>query len=190
MSTDNSSVEYRELKGFFGYRIGSDGSLWTERITGPANGTERLTGRWRKLKTKLQIQQAKPTHTPIYRLRACLSKDGREYHRFVHILVCEAFHGPRPDGMLATHVNGDSMDNRADNVRWNTPKGNTEDAIRHGTLRRGEQHGQSRVTEDQVREIRRRFADGETEKSLGNEHGITERAIQFIVRREHYKHVI
>ena len=37
-----------------------------------------------------------------------------------HILVCTAFHGPRPEGYECDHVNGNNLDWSADNLRWVT----------------------------------------------------------------------
>ena len=43
--------------------------------------------------------------------------------RYVHILVCEAFHGPKPSGKTITvdHKDRNRSNNRADNLRWATP---------------------------------------------------------------------
>jgi hypothetical protein len=53
--------------------------------------------------------------------------------RYVHHLVLEAFVGPRPDGMEACHENGNSLDNRLSNLRWDTHAANMADQRRHGT---------------------------------------------------------
>jgi hypothetical protein len=53
----------------------------------------------------------------------------------VHHLVIEAFLGPRPDGMDACHNNGQSHDNRLENLRWDTPINNAADRRAHGTQR-------------------------------------------------------
>ena len=46
MSEFDPTVEYREVQEYLGYRFGSDGSIWTERVTGPRNkGKPRLTGK-------------------------------------------------------------------------------------------------------------------------------------------------
>ncbi|AEK09646.1 HNH endonuclease [Mycobacterium phage Mozy] len=58
----------------------------------------------------------------------------------VHVLVLEAFVGPRPEGMNACHNNGIPNDNRVENLRWDTPSENNRDLIRHGT------HVQARKT--------------------------------------------
>ena len=37
-----------------------------------------------------------------------------------HVLVCTAFHGPRPEGYECDHINGNNLDWSADNLRWVT----------------------------------------------------------------------
>lgn len=50
-----------------------------------------------------------------------------------HRLVLEAFVGPCPEGMQACHNDGDRMNTRVGNLRWDTPKANSADRWRHGT---------------------------------------------------------
>lgn len=50
----------------------------------------------------------------------------------VHVLVLEAFVGPRPLGMEALHDNGDRADARVSNLRWGTHGENIADVVRHG----------------------------------------------------------
>lgn len=58
----------------------------------------------------------------------------RRKPHYVHTLVLEAFVGPRPDGMEACHRDGNPLNNRASNLRWDTHRANVWDAIRHGTM--------------------------------------------------------
>lgn len=51
--------------------------------------------------------------------------------RTIHELVALTFHGPRPEGMLVRHLDGDSLNCRADNLRYGTPSENQYDAVRH-----------------------------------------------------------
>jgi hypothetical protein len=50
----------------------------------------------------------------------------------IHRLVCEAFHGPPTPGQVVRHLNGDSKDNRPENLQWGTPAENTADMLKHG----------------------------------------------------------
>lgn len=54
----------------------------------------------------------------------------------------------------------------------------------------GESHGNSVLTEDDVRDIRRRFAAGESKQSIGDRYGVTRQNISYIVRRDTWKHVV
>lgn len=50
----------------------------------------------------------------------------------LHRLVLNAFIGPRPDGLVVRHLNGDPTDNRLENLTYGTQAENCQDAIRHG----------------------------------------------------------
>lgn len=66
------------------------------------------------------------------RLGVCIHRDGGRY-RLVHQLVMEAFVGPCPDGMEVCHNNGDHLDNRLSNLRYDTRSANVLDRVKHGT---------------------------------------------------------
>lgn len=57
---------------------------------------------------------------------------GRRRPHSVHSLVLIAFSGPRPDGNVGRHLNGDSLDNRVENLAWGTVAENNADTLRHG----------------------------------------------------------
>lgn len=47
---------------------------------------------------------------------------GKSYK--VHQLVCEAFNGPRPDGLVCLHLDENYTNNRPENLKWGTQKEN------------------------------------------------------------------
>jgi hypothetical protein len=52
----------------------------------------------------------------------------------VHVLVLEAYDGPRPAGLVARHINGDKDDLEwPRNLEWNTQAVNVQDEVGHGT---------------------------------------------------------
>jgi len=93
----------------------------------------------------------------------------------VHILVAEAFLGPRPSPKhQANHIDGIRTNPRADNLEWVTSSGNQRhrfDVLKHGNPR-GEANGFSKLTEAKVREIRVRRAAGEKLVSIAVDYGI------------------
>lgn len=86
--------------------------------TGTKNGTRKLIGR------PIVSSMAKGYPAVSIPERVC-----------IHTLVCEAWYGPRPDGMVCRHLDGNPTNNTPDNLRWGTPKENSQDTLRHGRNR-------------------------------------------------------
>lgn len=114
---------------------------------------------------------------------------GERCTRRIHALVLLAFVGPPSEGQEARHIDGDSTNNRLENLAWGTHTENIADQRRHGTAVRGERQGSSRLTADQVREIRRRRADGEPQASVAAAFGVHKMTVTKITMRRAWKHV-
>jgi hypothetical protein len=111
--------------------------------------------------------------------------DGKRKNARVHVLVCSAFHGPRPEGKEVVE-----SDNRASNLAWGTHVENCADRDRHGATCRGERHHRAKLTRIQVRQIRARYAaGGPSQRCLGKEYGVSQQAIKKIVNYESWKGV-
>lgn len=105
----------------------------------------------------------------------------------VHRLVCEAFHGPAPkDKPMARHVNGNALDNRAENLAWASQPENEADKAIHGTALRGTRHHQSKLTDDQVRAIR---SSTESSTTLGPKFGVSPAQIRNVRARKSWRHL-
>ena len=59
----------------------------------------------------------------------------RPEKRSIHSLVLESFVGPRPNGAVVRHLDGNPSNNAIENLQWGTPAENAEDTIRHGRHR-------------------------------------------------------
>lgn len=109
--------------------------------------------------------------------------NGRYRHFRVSRLVLETFVGPPPDGHNAAHNNGNPRDNRLENLRWDTQKGNIADKKRHGTHQIGERHGCHILKEPQVREIRRLRERGMIYREIAPMFGVSLPTIQAVCAR-------
>jgi hypothetical protein len=74
--------------------------------------------------------------------------------RSVHTMVLDAFVGPRPGGLVGTHVDGTRDNNRLINLSWRTQGENMRDKILHGTVQRGENGSRVKLTSAEVAAIR------------------------------------
>lgn len=50
--------------------------------------------------------------------RIGLARDGRLRNSTIRLVVLETFHGPPPTGFVGFHINGDTSDCRAENLKW------------------------------------------------------------------------
>lgn len=116
---------------------------------------------------------------------------GSRFTRPVHVLVCEAFHGPKPMwAQHAAHNNGVKTLNRPGNVRWSTALDNSADAKRHGTIRRGSEHPKALFTESQVGMIRAQYRiapQAATIKRLADAYIVTPQTIRNIVKNRSWR---
>lgn len=114
----------------------------------------------------------KPCASSDDRLRLTPFVDGKVRYVSVHRLVLEAFIGPCPDGCVACHNDDNCWNNRVSNLRWDTVTHNLADQKRNNKVLQGEQHGNAKLTESQVVEIRNRYAAGEKSADLAIEFGV------------------
>ncbi len=87
--------------------------------------------------------------------RVKLSRRGKSCSQLLSRLVAMTF-VPNPENKPeVNHKDANKANNRADNLEWATPGENTQHAESLGLRPRGEKNGNSRFTEEDVREIRR-----------------------------------
>lgn len=117
---------------------------------------------------------------------------GRGNVMSVHTLVCTAFHGPRPAGKEVAHYDGDSHNNRADNLRWATHAENSADMTRHGSHRDrvGEKVPSSKLTAEQVRLIRAAQPWRGYKTQLAKEFGVCRTTIDNVVNGKTWMSVL
>lgn len=85
----------------------------------------------------------------------CICVDGAMKTEQVHKLVLMAFRGVRPKGLVACHNDGNPDNNNITNLRWDWPSENYKDIEKHGTRAKGEKVGTSKLTKQEVIEIKK-----------------------------------
>jgi len=166
--------EWREIPGW-PYQVSSRG-----RIMRATNGPGTHAGR---------ILRDSATGSG-YRVVKLHDGNGGARSMSVHRLVAFAFLGPPPTAMhTVNHRNGDKSDNRISNLEWLTPHQNTMHAKEMGTLPMGTSHGNAKLTEEAVMEMRLRHQLGESMRGLAGEFGVSCAAARAAITGAGWAHV-
>ena len=104
----------KEINGFTGYYIDTDGRVWTEK-----KGVRNLRGELRELKPSKK--KTGYLYTNIYWGKKITERASLRIHRVVY----ETFVGIIPEGFVVDHINDIKDDNRLENLQLLTPKDNT-----------------------------------------------------------------
>lgn len=171
-------MRYLPIEGFEGYFAGDDGHIYSTRYGRNGHNNNR--------EVNPRILKEGPTKTSPY-MTVDLRKDGKTVTCRVHVLICEVFHGSRPDKSYdCSHINGNHMDNRPLNLMWETRSSNMQRKKEHGTWQEGLTHHASKFTEESLKEIKQRIANGESVIQLSKEIGIDRRTLFRIKAGERY----
>lgn len=148
-----------------GYFAGSDGHVWR-------NGSRR---------------KAKSNGHGYLAIK--LSVKNKQRDAYVHRLVCEAFHGPPPEGFDCAHRDGTRDNNVPENLYWADKQTNERDKLRHGTRLRGDAHPSSVLTEAVIIEARDRARKGEKAKDIAADLGVNAGSLWSAITGEKWRHL-
>ena len=133
-----------------------------------------------------------------------LTKNGKQYYKYLHRLTAEAFIKNKHNKPQVNHINRIKGDNRADNLEWVTPAENIRHAIETGLIKykkkeiiikeskysKGEDVKSSKLTPEEVIEIRVLGDFNEYKKvELAEMFGVSESTIRDIITRRQWKHI-
>ena len=126
-----------------------------------------------------------------------LYKDRTWKWRPIHILVAEAFLGKRPEKHEVNHKDTNKQNNHVKNLEYVSRSENIRHAYRTGkiklqklVLRKGSEVHTSKLTETDVKKIRKLYESGEhSTRKLGECFGVTRHAIGNIIGRKTWKHI-
>jgi hypothetical protein len=130
-------VEVRPVPGFPNYYVSADGQL-----RGPGRGRRRAIG------GGVPMRPAVNTNGHLF---VSVRQGGARRKLYLHRAVLMAWVGPCPAGQECRHLDGDPTNNHVSNLKWGTSAENSQDSVQHGN------HHLAKLTEDDVREIRRLF---------------------------------
>jgi len=150
---------WKKVPDFPGYEISNQGQVRSYFC--------QVGMKWEIAETPQRI--LRPARHGGYR-GVLLGCNGKRYYRRIGRLVLLAFVGPPPDGMEICHNDGDSLNDRLDNLRYDTHKANMQDALKHGSPI----GAKPKLNQRKVHAIRAKFASGKhSRKDLAREFGVS-----------------
>lgn len=139
-----------------------------------------------RVRNKRTLGIIKPNNSPNGYLYVSVRIGAKRIRKPVHQFVCLAFHGERPSPTYeVAHNDGSKNNNMPSNLRWATRSDNFADEILHGTKRRGSVFGWSKLTENDVLEIRE-LLPRMTLKAIADRYGVCFQTISDIKRRRNW----
>lgn len=125
---------------------------------------------------------------PSVRLR----RESKGHSIAVHRIVSTCFLGPRPEGLVVNHIDGNKLNNRVENLEYVTPKENVHHAIKNGLSRvlYGEEVGTSKLHAQEVLDIKGKYASGAySQRNLAKEYSVSQTCIRMISKNRIWRHL-
>lgn len=125
----------------------------------------------------------------------CTLQVGHGKRRRVHVLVAEAFLGPKPPRMDVNHIDGNKANNRPDNLEYLSRSDNHRHAFKLGlskspfTGRMGAKHFMAKLTDRDVLALREDFSAGVSRRDLAIKYGISYYTVWDITTRRSWTHI-
>lgn len=109
--------------------------------------------------------------------------------RLVHLLVAEAFLGPKPDGRQVNHKDCNKGNNASFNLEYVTPCENMHHARLNGRLALGSRNGSARLSDAAIRTICKERRDGRTHQELAERFHVARSTISRVLSGESWSHI-
>lgn len=163
-----------EVDGLIGYGVDRKGKCYTRK-----NNRWGLSKEWKEM--KLSNDGMGYLYFHVYSPKKSVQK--------IHRLVAKTFL-PNPNNYpIVRHLDGNSLNNKVENLAWGTQKDNMQDAVFHGMTTRGIKSATAKLDENQVKDIKKMIAKGYKNVEIAANFIVSRTAINHIRKNLTWKHI-
>jgi hypothetical protein len=175
MSANDKQIDWKKIPWATDYEVSSNGKV----------ASWKPIRNFAKKPTEKRFLKPSKDKDGYFRV---VIRDNNNKKRYLRVcrLVAEVWHGVPPKGFVVRHLDGNNQNDNIENLKWGTPKENSQDAIKHGTVRKGSSINTSKLNEYQVIEA---LQSNESHSFLARKFNVTPGAIWHIRQRRTWKHV-
>jgi hypothetical protein len=163
-------VRIKRIPGFPDYSVTTAGEIFSFK---------------RKVPLRLKPRVSKSTGYP----GVSLCRNGKAHTVNVHTAVAIAFLGPRPEGQVVRHLDGDSENCDVSNLAYGSHIENEADKERHGRRPKGDAIYGSKLTASEVFDMREMYADGEWIGNIRRKYPLHPTTIHHIIHGKIWSHL-
>jgi len=112
-------------------------------------------------------------------------------YRLAHRIAWELVRGAIPEGLFVCHTCDTPACVNPEHLFLGTPSDNAQDMLRkkRGRPPRGTRSGKTKLSDTDVREIRRLVEEGALQKNVASRYGLSRKQVSVIVARKQWGHV-
>jgi hypothetical protein len=166
--------------------------VWVPILDWELNYEISNLGKVRSLRTGNLLRPCIVNGYPTVHLQANPGKpNAKKRMAKIHRLMMESFTGYKPKGheLHAAHDDGNKANNWLGNLRWATVSSNHLDKHKHGKMPLGEKHKRSKLTELEIKYIRRELERGAPIAELAEQFKVSRTHVWMIGKRTTWKHL-
>jgi len=179
----------KDVPGYEGrYAVTRDGRVWSHpkmTLVGRNGGYRQDGDCWLTLRPNNRGRG--------YHRVALTDAEGNRRMLSVHRLVAMTYIDNPHNLPFVNHINGDTVDNRVENLEWCDAKGNAVHAYGKGWVsvpdQSGERNSQAKITTADVRRIRQLAQDGMGDTMIARKLNISRSTVKGITKGETWKDV-